>query len=319
METQKTHQNTNLLLALVGAIVLLFIIGFIVQMFQNKNESLDSTPIAVLSYACDQNKRIDVAFFDGRDVAPVVADENASTTADAAPVPTGSVDLKLSDGRSMTLLQTISADGARFANDDESFVFWAKGNGALVLENNSEKSYIGCIGLVEDLGGLEEVYHSNEKGFTLRYPTGYSVKESYAYQGMGPGKSIAGTQFTIPQTLKGDTNLSSDTYLSVEQFPRTPADRSCTADLFLDGAPTTEDVTEGMLTYSMASASGAGAGNRYEETVYAIPGTNPCVAIRYRVHYGVLANYPEGTVREFDAVALKNQFDQIRRTLVVNQ
>jgi hypothetical protein len=69
----------------------------------------------------------------------------------------------------------------------------------------------------------------------------------------------------------------------------------------------------------VASTTGAAAGNRYEETVYAIPGTNPCVAVRYFVHYGVIENYPPGTVRQFDKQALLDQFDRIRRTLVVNQ
>jgi membrane-bound inhibitor of C-type lysozyme len=46
----------------------------------------------------------------------------------------GSVALELSDGRSMTLPQTISADGGRYAKPDESFVFWAKGKGAFIEE-----------------------------------------------------------------------------------------------------------------------------------------------------------------------------------------
>ncbi len=47
------------------------------------------------------------------------------------------VDLELSDGRSMTLPQVISASGARYANTDESFVFWNKGDGAFVEEHGT--------------------------------------------------------------------------------------------------------------------------------------------------------------------------------------
>jgi membrane-bound inhibitor of C-type lysozyme len=61
------------------------------------------------------------------------------------PIPTGVVSLRLSDGRALDLGQTISADGARYANPDESFVFWSKGDGALVLEKGVEKTYIGCV------------------------------------------------------------------------------------------------------------------------------------------------------------------------------
>lgn len=42
--------------------------------------------------------------------------------------------LNLSDGRVMTLPQAISASGARYANEDESFVFWNKGDTAFIDE-----------------------------------------------------------------------------------------------------------------------------------------------------------------------------------------
>jgi membrane-bound inhibitor of C-type lysozyme len=45
-----------------------------------------------------------------------------------------SVSLLLSDGRTMTLPQAISASGARYANAEESFVFWNKGDTAFIQE-----------------------------------------------------------------------------------------------------------------------------------------------------------------------------------------
>lgn len=69
--------------------------------------------------------------------------------------------------------------------------------------------------------------------------------------------------------------------------------------------------------FNVASSTGAGAGNRYEEIVYAIPGTNPCQAVRYFIHYSFFENYPVGTVREFDKKTIVTQFDQIRRTLIL--
>jgi len=46
----------------------------------------------------------------------------------------------------MTLKQTISADGARYVSADESFVFWNKGNGAIVQENGQDSgTYANCI------------------------------------------------------------------------------------------------------------------------------------------------------------------------------
>jgi hypothetical protein len=48
--------------------------------------------------------------------------------------------------RMVRLKQTLSADGARYANSDESLIFWNKGNGALVLEDGKEKDFTNCVG-----------------------------------------------------------------------------------------------------------------------------------------------------------------------------
>lgn len=55
----------------------------------------------------------------------------------------GSVKLALSDGRSLTLPQAMSASGARYANKDESFVFWNKGNTAFIDEGG-KMTYQDC-------------------------------------------------------------------------------------------------------------------------------------------------------------------------------
>lgn len=54
------------------------------------------------------------------------------------------VDIKLSDGRELTLPRAISASGARYANSDESFVFWNKGNTAFIQENGTT-TYQDCV------------------------------------------------------------------------------------------------------------------------------------------------------------------------------
>lgn len=54
-----------------------------------------------------------------------------------------SVSLALSDGRTLTLPQAMSASGARYANASESIVFWNKGHTAFIDENG-KPSYSGC-------------------------------------------------------------------------------------------------------------------------------------------------------------------------------
>jgi len=55
-----------------------------------------------------------------------------------------SVSLKLSDGRDLTLPQVISASGIRYANEDESFIFWSKGETAFVVEDEVT-TYAECV------------------------------------------------------------------------------------------------------------------------------------------------------------------------------
>src|SRR4051812_36986918 len=63
-------------------------------------------------------------------------------------------------------------------------------------------------------------YASSTMGISLRYPQGFTVNEAYADTSVSVKKPIAGVSFTIPPAMATGTNLSSDTYLSVEQLPR---------------------------------------------------------------------------------------------------
>ena len=76
--------------------------------------------ISSVTFRCAGNKTIQALFF-----------------ADKA-------ELTLSDGRHMLLLQAISASGARYANTDESFVFWNKGNTAFI-EESQKITFKNCI------------------------------------------------------------------------------------------------------------------------------------------------------------------------------
>lgn len=292
-------------IALVVAVIIIVLI--IMQGFK-QGSNAPGNLVATVSYSCNAGKTITAKYYEGV--------SKPAVTPDQPPTPGGSVALTLSDGRMMTLAQTISADGTRYANKDESFVFWSKGNGALVLENNQEKSFIGCIKVSDNVGGnLPQVYQNSGRGFSLRYPVGYTVNENYTYQGASPIQGLGGVKFTIPASMATGTNLSSDTYISVETVPKAQA---CGAGLFLDTGPV-RIMTDQGTTYSVASSTDAAAGNRYEESVYALPGTNPCIAVRYLIHYGVIQNYPVGAVKEFDRQALLAQFDAIRRSLTIVQ
>jgi membrane-bound inhibitor of C-type lysozyme len=85
--------------------------------------ALAADPIATVKYTCTGGKTIDATYYEER------------------------VDLTLSDGRSLSLPQAMSGSGARYANADESFVFWSKGNDAFVTEGDLDKpTFADCVG-----------------------------------------------------------------------------------------------------------------------------------------------------------------------------
>lgn len=305
--------NTRTVVSIV--VVIAFAAAFFAARFYAPAKNVEQ-PIATVLYSCNAGKTITAIYYQGV--------SKPASGPDQPPIPGGSVALSFDDGSTMTLAQTISADGARYANANESFVFWNKGNGVMVLENDVEKSYVGCIAIAPESSELPQVYSNSAKGFSIRLPADYTIDESYKYQEFGPNKDISGVKFTIPASVAAGTNLSTDAYVSVEEIPNVnPQTDECSAKLFLENEMATSTVVEGDTTYSVASSIGAGAGNRYAETVYVLAGTSAsrrtCIAVRYFVHYGVFENYPAGAVREFDNPALLAQFDSIRRSLVIVQ
>ncbi len=110
----------------VAAIVLFVGVFFLGYWLGDRSEDTDAQePGAVqfpvdVSYACAEGKGI-IAIYDER-----------------------SVSLKLSDGRDLSLPQTISASGIRYANEDESFVFWSKGETAFIVEDEVT-TYADCV------------------------------------------------------------------------------------------------------------------------------------------------------------------------------
>lgn len=154
--------------------------------------------------------------------------------------------------------------------------------------------------------------------FRVTYPSTYTVDDTYTYNAF-QGKPIAGVKFVVPSSMATGTNLASDSGVSVEWLPRA---QKCTGDIYLLENVKPQDMTMGSTTYSVATSSGAGAGNFYEEMVYAISGSKPCTAVRYLLHSGNIGNYPqegEGAVREFDRPALIRAFDGIRDSLILGQ
>ncbi|MDD3386782.1 MAG: MliC family protein [Candidatus Pacebacteria bacterium] len=101
-----------------------FFTGFIIgkqyqAVFIDMIDGKESHNFSAIFY-CEENKFIIADFFDRK------------------------VELSLSDGRFISIPQTISASGVRYANSDETFVFWNKGNTAFIDEKG-ETTFKNCV------------------------------------------------------------------------------------------------------------------------------------------------------------------------------
>lgn len=139
---------------------------------------------------------------------------------------------------------------------------------------------------------------------------GYTRNSNHIYA-VAPGTETHGSSYTISPSIAEGTNLSSDSYISYEESDS----ETCEPKDFLDGVTDVKEIEDDGVVYLVAERVGAAAGNRYDETVYVFKDYTPCSAVRYFIHYGVIENYPEGAVSEFDRAALVAQFDDFRRGL----
>lgn len=81
-------------------------------------------PFTRVNYKCADDKSIEATFYNEDDPK--------------------TVSLVTSDGESTSLDQVGSASGAKYASNDDSYVFWSSGNEAYI-EQNGQKTYANCI------------------------------------------------------------------------------------------------------------------------------------------------------------------------------
>lgn len=106
---------------ILGLLLGILIIMGIYQYMHTKSVSVTRD---TYTFMCDNNKSIIATFYQSDDKG---------------------VDLKLSDGRMLTVPHAMSGSGARYANADESFVFWNKGITAFITEGkDGATTYANC-------------------------------------------------------------------------------------------------------------------------------------------------------------------------------
>jgi hypothetical protein len=152
----------------------------------------------------------------------------------------------------------------------------------------------------------ETMTYSNLKaGYQIDYPKSFPVSYRNEKSSVGPQVS-----FNFPKSFTQGTNLAPDSVVEVEIIKGS----LCAASDFLVEPDTTGDETQVTihdLNFNIATSTGAAAGNRYEQVVYAIQNLNMCYGIKLFLHTTTVANYPAGTVKEFDRAKVNEVYNNM--------
>lgn len=165
-------------------------------------------------------------------------------------------------------------------------------------------------------GSRLDVYADYNLGLSLRYPSDFTVNEEYNYAGMGRDMLIQGISFSVPESKLKGTNLLPGTQASVEIIPNMP---SCNVRLFLPDPSGITSFIEGDVLYSSAYRKTSNNKNDFEERVYAVAGSSPCIAIRYLIRTEPITSYNAASVSVYNRKDLLSVFDTMRRSLVVQK
>jgi len=119
IEWKKVTTISQITAIILFAVV--FFVGFLIGM-KYENKKVLGEPIITTKFICAENKFIDASFYKNF------------------------VSIKTNSIKKIYLPQTISASGIRYANSDESIVFWNKGDTAFITEGNpNEETYKDCM------------------------------------------------------------------------------------------------------------------------------------------------------------------------------
>lgn len=154
----------------LGVICILIVFGVWYTFYGKPAQQISQNDKTVV-FMCDASKSITATFH-------LPSDTNVS--------------LVLSDGRNMDVPHAISASGARYANADESFVFWNKGDTAFVIEgigSNSTTTFTNCV--------LNDTAHAGTDTVLKTY-----TNDQYGFEITYPNTLVATTTFTNSYTLQ---------------------------------------------------------------------------------------------------------------------
>ncbi|MDE1874590.1 MAG: MliC family protein [Patescibacteria group bacterium] len=285
-------KKTTIASVVIVAIAILAIIAFV------SRSGLDNDTTGTISYFCGA-KQIDAAF-----------DDKAATA-------------QLSDGRSFTLLETMSADGARYeatstgSNGAKTdIVLWTKGDSALLTENG-RPTYMNCVaGAIAAASATTTRFTDFAQSYSFAYPSGLPLSGgdgSYSVD-WRQGATSSGmllAEVVMPGSFEPQTNFV-DSRFTVGASSDPSAVATCLTSGNGDPTTTFGQTTIDGVSFAELGFGDAGAGNFYKTTSYRTVHNGECYAVEYTIHSSNIANFPPSRgISAFDQQKVASVMDSI--------
>lgn len=209
-------------------------------------------------------------------------------------------------------LSIIGDDGSLLAEKKTSHSFW---RGELpstqdyVIELDPMQTGIDHVAnqfkltvVVNPVGQLTQLfeYVDTNAGFMLEYSDYFAVDPSPNLSPPIKGDIIINLAF-IGTEFYADTNLSNAFFfVAVSRDP----DVVFTCLEPLSQEELGEEIEVNSITFQQTTFQGIGLGNIYEHTIHRSAHDGACYEVIWLIHFSAIGNFPDGSVREFDAAQL---------------
>lgn len=173
-------------------------------------------------------------------------------------------------------------------------------------------------------GVPSSLYRNDSLGFTIAYPSATPTPTDpspTALQTSGFEGYLSVTQtpvvgFPLPMSLMSGTNLGeAGVYIGATTSPAVVA--KCTQTSTAAGETSAGDMVVDGASFTVTTSTGVGAGNTYEMISYRTVHNDACIEVVELLHSLNIANYPPGTVSEFDRAKFSGILDNLVQTFVL--
>lgn len=156
-------------------------------------------------------------------------------------------------------------------------------------------------------------YRDTEFGFSIEYPE-TAASSNTDFTGYLPLTQTPVISFILPRSMGEGTNLSeAGIYIGATSTPDI-MERCSTSSIGV-GETFIGTTTINGATFGVFTSVEAGAGNLYDSTAFRTVHNARCLEIVELIHSTNVANYPEGTVVEFDKPKFQGYLEKMADTV----